>query len=362
MMNQVSTGEFATISQRSVASYLKTLVDFEPVGNADQVQAQRDLHAFFVQLYANLYAQPERFGLPLQPDDSIGENEPNPKDKKQLVKRLLDKPRRIIESGLDFLRLAGFQGSLESQALVIEQYPALFKESGINKKFLPGLEETGLSISLAGERAVFSSERFPKMLPALQLLARGCAAYSDERMCKFQFAACDFRALNGCEPQAQDLYRFFEGFEHTRLVELHTYFTSRNYKALVEVYAPWMWTVKYQGNRKIKASPLFEVMYDDRHARRLRMQIKCASTARLIPWLPGQPQLLQEDFAHRVNRCVDDGWCRNQKTLGPTPFEYQGESITICWYVNPDIRRIDENTVELIRQYEQMHAGLPVDN
>ena len=68
------------------------------------------LHAFFTEFYDALYARPELFGLPLSEDTFIGENEPDPKEKKQIVKRQLDKPRGSIMAGLDFFQLAGSQG------------------------------------------------------------------------------------------------------------------------------------------------------------------------------------------------------------------------------------------------------------
>jgi len=110
----------------------------------------------------------------------------------------------------------------------------------------------------------------------------------------------------------------------------------------------------------VKATPLFQIEYDDRHARPLRMQIKCASTQRIIELLPRQSQMLQDDFIRKANICRGDecGWCRNQKTLGPSMVEYNGEWKELCWYTFPDIHEFNEDTVELIQQYEQMHARL----
>jgi hypothetical protein len=202
------------------------------------------------------------------------------------------------------------------------------------------------------------------MLPALQALARSCAAYREQEMGKFLFVSCDFRALDGYAPQALDFYRAFKGFEHQLVTELHAYFTSRNYKTEMDIRVPFAWVVKYQGDRKIKSTPLFQIEYDDRHARPLGMQIKCVSTARLVEIVSKQPQLLQDDFERRVLNCRGDdcGWCRNQKTLGPVDMEFRGELRTVCWYTNPDLRKFDEHTVELIRQYEQMHAQLAPGN
>src|SRR5512138_2310970 len=77
-----------------------------------------ELNTFFDDLYETLYSDPERFGLPLSADICIGEDEPDPKEKKQAVKRQLDKPRGMIMAGLDFLQRAGAQGRLNGAALL----------------------------------------------------------------------------------------------------------------------------------------------------------------------------------------------------------------------------------------------------
>jgi hypothetical protein len=136
--------------------------------------------------------------------------------------------------------------------------------------------------------------------------------------------------------------------------------SAKNYKALGEAAGPAAWSVKYQGDRKIKATPLFQVEYDDRYARPLRMLIKCASTQRIAELLPRQPQSLQDDFMRRANvrRKDECNWCRNQKTLGPSEVQYKAEWRTLCWYSNPDMHKLEDETVELIQQYERMHAEL----
>jgi hypothetical protein len=364
LANQAVHEAYANNSQRAVASYIKLLSPFKYIAAEGEhpvrEQEQFDLHAFFQALYSSLYAQPEQFGLPVRPDASIAEDEPNVKDKKQEVKRLLDKPRAMLAAGVDFLMQAGTQSSMDGEALQLGNYPAILEQSKVGKKFLAGLESTGLSIALAGDRAVLTSSRFTAMMPALQALAKSCLAYRERMMGKFLFASCDFRALGGYVPQAMDLYRAFDGFEGQLVADLHAYFSDRNYKTEMAVYVPFAWVVKYQGDRKIKATPLFQIEYDDRYAHPLSMQIKCVSTARLAEIMPNQPQFLQDDFARRVTTCRGDacGWCRNQKTLGPTLMEIRGAPRSVCWYTNPDVRKFDERTIELIQQYEQMHALL----
>jgi hypothetical protein len=355
---------FANISQRALSSYQKSLANFKVVAVEDEngvgEQPQRALYAFFSALYTALFAQADLFGLPTGPDAAIAENEPNEKDKKQAVKKLLNKPRDMIASGLDFLLLAGSQGKLDAQTLVLDGYSGLVKQSKIGKKFLAGLRSIGLEISVAKDSGVLAHPGFAGMMPALQALAKACAGYDPAAVGKFLFASCDFRALHGYKPQAQDLYHVFAGDDYARAVELHAYFSARNYKTEIGIGGTFAWTVKYQGDRKIKATPLFQIEYEERYARPQRMQIKCASTARIADLLPKQPQFLQDDFHRRANICRGDecGWCRNNKTLGPAVVAYNGDFKTLCWYTNPDIRVFDEHTVELIEQYERMHAEL----
>jgi hypothetical protein len=355
---------YANISQRAVSSYQKTLVDFKAWKGGEESgpseAEQHALHDFFACLYTRLFEQPEFFGLPTGPDTSIAEDEPNSKDKKQEVKRLLEKPRGMIEAGLNFLMLAGADGKLEGADLVLEDCAGLVKRSKIHKKFLKGMENSGLLLHPRGDAVMLVNEQFAGMMPALKALAKACTAYDEERVGRFLFAGCDFRALHGATPQAVDLFRFFDGENYTRVLQLHTYFAARNYKTEVGIGGPFAWTIKYQGDRKIKGTPLFQVEYEERYARPLRMMIKCASTERIASLLPQQPQFLQDDFIQRANRCNGDkcGWCRNNKTLGPSVVAYQGDFLTLCWYSNPDVHGIDGDTVELIEQYEQMHAAL----
>lgn len=353
---------YANISQRAASSYLKSLAPlFEVPENGNEMARSRgELHAFFVSLYHEIFNRPEQFGLPQGEDLSVGEHEPDQKEKKQQVKRLLDKPKAMIAAGLEFLMQAGLHGNLEGEALVLSRYSEVVKQCKAGGKFLKGFESVGLLIAISNDTAQLQNVKFPHMLPALQTLASACAAFDSDRLGRFQFARCDFRALQGYQPQALDLYQVLEGDEQSKILALHEYFGARGFKALAEAAGPAAWSVKYQGDRKIKATPLFQVDYDDRYARPLRLQIKCVSTQRIAELLPRQPQALQDDFMRRANVCRKDecNWCRNQKTLGPSDVFYKGEWRTLCWYSTPDIHELNAETVEIIEQYEQMHAKL----
>lgn len=360
--------KFENISQRAAYAYLQAQAELR-VGQAQAfglqqmtawAEQQGALYAFFKDLYVSLYTDPGRFGLPLSADLSLAENEPNAKDKKQQVKKLLDKPRAMIDAGLNFLMLAGVKGVLEGQALHLDGYQEIVKQSKIGKKFLEALAAEGLLISATNGGCSITHARFPQMMPALKSFATRCAAFENERLGKIQFARCDQAAGVDEIPSALDLYRAFEGDEYDRLLRLHAYFTGRGYQHEVEAWNASGWVVKYQGSRKVKSTPLFEVGFDDRYTRPLRVQIKCASTGRIAGLLAGQSQALQDDFMSRVYPCQGNkcGWCRNNKTLGPTTFIRNGEPVTVCWYSNGDVKVFDDRMEALIMEYEQMHTRL----
>jgi hypothetical protein len=352
---------YGNISQRAVSSYIKTLAD-PSLTDEQTSRSQIDLHAFFKGLYRNLFEHPELYGLPVNPDTCIVLDEPNEKDKKQAVKLKLNKPRTMISQALDFLMQAGVKGRLEGHNLVLEDIQAAVKQSGIGRKFLAGLESSGL---IGIETGVLSSPQYPEMMAGLQALALGCAGYPGERTGTFHFARCDFRALSpSYEPDVLELYKIFGPEEYARVSRLHEYFSARGYKTSLEIGGVYAWTVKYQGNRKVKATPFFQVSYEERYENSLRTVIKCASTNRIAEFLPQQPRFLWDDFMTRVYSCKGDecGWCRNQKSLGPSEIEYNGETRKVCWFSNGDIRVLDEPAVELIQQYDRMHDLLLPEN
>ncbi len=344
---------YTSISQRASASFRKTLVKTPPQG-----AAQNDLHAFFRGFYDALFFHPEAFGLPLGPDLAVAPDEANEKERKQEVMQKIKKPRTMILQGLDFLRLAGLEGRLDGAELLHEDFPALCKTSGIARKFLGGLQGCGLEIHVAGPCASLSSKQFPEMFAGLRALARAC---DSEHLGSFHFARCDFRAGEpGYEADLQELFEVFEPREMALASQLNELFSAKGYKTSLESHGPHQWVLKYQGSRKAKATPFFQIEYEERYSDPLRLTLKCASTNRIAPLLAGQPANLQADFARRVFRCNGDkcNWCRNQKSLGPSTLTIDGEERTVCWFSNGNIRERDEGVVELVRQYADLHDQL----
>ncbi len=356
-------GIYPTISHRVAAGYLKFLVNVIPgaaLAEEDQ-RARQDLHDFFKAFYESLYQQPDLFGLPLRQDNYIQEDEPHEKEKKQEVAASLKSPKEQVARGLDFLIGAGLEGQWMGDSLVLAQGSQLVKQTRIARKFLKGLEIAGLVLALENERMTLQNRQFPAMLPALQALAQACAQYPRQQEVRFYFARCDFRALKpGYGPEAMDLYRETAGADLARLTALHEYFTTLGYHTTCGVSEPFFWIVQYQGDRKIKSTPLLQVEYHDRYRNPLRVHIKSASTGRLAPLLPLQSRALQDDFMRRVYPCRGDecGWCRNNKTLGPSTLQYRGEEKVVCWFSESDVHNFDDRSVELIEEYAQMHAEL----
>jgi len=349
-------GTFPTISHRVAAGYLKFLVKY-PSGAAQG--EEEDLYGFFKAFYENLYRQPDLFGLPLKEDDCIEEGEPHEKEKKQEVTARLKSPKELVARGLDFLIGAGLEGHLVGDSLVLDSGSQLIKQTKVGRKFLHALESAGLAVVPDNDRITLHNSQFPAMMPALQSLANACTRYPRQQEVHFYFARCDFRALQpGYLPEAMDLYRESAGEDLARLTTLHEYFTGLGYHTICGVSEPFFWIVQYQGDRKVKSTPLLQVEYQDRYRDPLRVCIKCASTGRIAALLPRQSQALQEDFMRRAIRCSECGWCRNNKNLGPTVVEYKGEDKTLCWYSFPEVRGFDDRSVGLIQEYARMHAEL----
>ena len=251
---------FDSITQRVVNSYARALAG----GPEGADEAQRDLHIFFKALYAALYAGPARFGLPEPADDCIDGTEENRTKKLAEMNRKMQKPREQIQAGLDFLMQFGQQGIVGADpatgapVLLLDgaEYQALLKNTKIKKPFLSGLAEVGVEVAAGGEPgagAVMRSPRFPAMLPALKNLAAACARAAEANVGKFNFARCDFQALDEhYTPSALELYRIFTPEQYQRAAQLHAYFTGQNYKPIVRIQDMHTWLVQYQGKRQIK--------------------------------------------------------------------------------------------------------------
>ena len=358
---------FGSISQRAAYAYRVSLMAFTPVvpqGQPDELaRSERDLHAFMKGLYSAWYETPEQFGLPLDEDASEAGDEPDPKEWKQVVRRKQSRPQQMLAGGIDFLMGIGQTGRITGTTLLLDRadYSVLLKNNKIKKPFLKGLEQAGLMVTEQGETAQFSSPAYPAMMPALKALAEACTRCEPPNLQRFHFARCDFRTLNGLfGPDALELYPIMGPTDSELVTRLHHFLAELNYKPIYGIHDVHAWEVQYQGPRAIKASPFLRVQYSERHRNPLQVEVKCASTNRIIPLIYQQPRFLQEDFARRVNPCGGSkcNWCKKHKGLGPSEFTFDGQTRTICWYHNPDIDEFNEDALRVIEQYALMHEEL----
>ena len=44
--------------------------------------------------------------------------------------------------------------------------------------------------------------------------------------------------------------------------------------------------------------------------------------------------------------------------MGPSVLQFNDQERIVCWYVNPGIREINSDAIELIKEYEQLHMQL----
>jgi hypothetical protein len=370
-------GSFENISQRAICSYIRQVAELilvVPEGLTPQQEqameaSERDLHAFFQAFYQRMFDAPAEFGLPTTPDDCITGEEKNGTEKKAEMNRKLEKPRDMIRAGIEFLMLAGQKGRLaedgcisgRSLALDLSEYSGFVQKSKNKKQFFKGFPGAGLEMTESGETLTLTCPRFPAMFLALKTLAEACAQSPDPRLARYNFGRCDFRALDPhFHLSALDLFRVFNLPDYERAARLDAYFSERGYKPIFQIYENFGWEVQYQGKRSAKGSPLLRIEYSERFKIPLRVNIKCASSDRLLPLLPQQPRFLQEDFSRRVFNCGGDscGWCKSRKNLGPSVYEFDGVQRTICWFSNQDMAELNDDTEQLIHQYAEMHEAL----
>jgi hypothetical protein len=224
------------------------------------------------------------------------------------------------------------------------------------------MQSVGLNVSEQADGVLIGNATYPHMMPALQALAQACAQRDDQRLAVLLFARVDSRALDaGFEPDLLDMLQTaLTSAEYDCAVELHNTLTGMEYQASLEVAGPHNWRVQYQGNRAVKSTAFFEYEYDERDKRPLRTTVKCAATNRLVPLLPDQSAQLQQDFFQHAHSCAAPkcSWCKTRKSLNPSVLEVDGEKRTICWWMQRHFAELDDEAVDLVKQYVQLHEAL----
>ena len=362
-------GKFASISQRVASTYRRMLTDFCPVipeGLLPEQQeaalaSQRDLHAFFTDLYASMYADPALFGLPLAEDTYAISDHGKEGINKTDVKRILDRPRKQIDEGLGLLRALAVNGRVDGDVLVAApDDPALaYLKKKQGRAWVSGLAAAGLDLVDTAGAYILRSERFPRMMLALKALAQASTRCKDANLGQVFFARCDFQALKDhFKPDPVDLFRILRPEDTAWAVEQHAFFTTRGYQPQVTLNCLWQWQIKYQGKRSIKGTPLFEIDFDERLLHQMRAQIKCAAAFRIAPLVEKHSPALQEDFTRRTFKCLNCHWCDTRPHLGPVEITLGGETRKVCWYVPGDLNEFTQESAALVKEYALLHEEL----
>jgi hypothetical protein len=333
-------------------------------GEPNEMQAsQQDLDAFFRAFYQCAYDRPETFGLPTSEDVCVKQGDS--KEQKQAVTRAVKKARDKMMTAVDYLYYVGQHGRRAARGLLVSQddYASFFAKSPrVKRKLVQGMQSVGLTVSEQADGILIGNTTYPRMMQALVALARACAQREDQRLAALLFARCDFRALDAdFEPHLLDMLQTaLAPTEFDHAVELHKILTGMDYRASLEISGAHNWRVQYQGKRAIKSAPFFEYEYDEREKRPLRTTVKCAATNRLVPLLPDQPAPLQQDFFRHAHSCGAPkcSWCKTRKSLNPSVLEVDGDKRTICWWMQRRFDKLDDQAVDMVKQYALLHEGL----
>jgi len=350
---------YTSLEQRVAATFYYGFFPIEPV-DASQV----DLQSFFTILSRELYENTDRFGIKFQVDEFCIEQEANGKDHKQALNRKISKSQPLIRQTLEVLQYLAANGTIVDDRLVMEMDDFLAEryQSPRLRFFFAAMAELGFHLIDGGELVTFHSETTSAMLPALQALARACATHEDRQIGAFNFWHCDLRALDtpNYVPPVEDLLSLFMEEDIPRLMELHRYFIDRGFHTITTIYNPTNWNINYQGRQKVKPTPLYKVTFEDRYINPLHVYIKPATMSSLIPLLPQQSLALQEDYFARAVDCrgAECGHCKNLKSVGPILLNVKGESRTVCRYVDNSVYPFTNESIPLIKEYEQMHEQL----
>ena len=138
------------------------------------------------------------------------------------------------------------------------------------------MSQAGLKVRENGGEATVGGTLYPRMMPALKELAGSCGRNPEAGLAAFNFARCDFQALQpDFRPDVLSLLGFFSGKNHERALRLHEFLLDSGYQPLCRASNMHEWEIHYQGPRKIKSTPLLVITYSERHKDPLQVHLKC---------------------------------------------------------------------------------------
>lgn len=349
---------YDSISQRAVDTYRRALLPFDSAARDARTVSRRQLHSFFVTLYDFMYENPEQFGMSVTDDDCL-ENDVAGGDHSSAVLRKLNQQRKKITATIELLRSAGESGRLEGDSLLIpvaEHREMVASTPRVLAKCMAGLAEIGLLVAERDDGVIVEHSRYPKMMAALSEFACAQKARQGSKLGHIYLARCDFNSLDAnYEPGVEGVFSYFDPETRDQATALHEFMLETGHTADLAHDKIYEWELDYQGPRKIKSTQLVRVRYDDRYRDSGLVYVLCAASARLVPYFDEQPEPVQDDFRERIHECDPNcNWCEDKKGLEPAEFEGR----TICWFTSNRPHAIDDESMQLVRDYVRWHGAL----
>lgn len=206
--------------------------------SASSERAERDLYGFIRDLYADVYASPDAYGVPNFPfypaliKETVGDTE--------VFRKAVLSVRRILCDGIiDFLLQLGLMGHVDGREMTVEraEYERLLEAKQKKCKslvFLRALDERlGLHPECT-EQVTFKNIKYPAMFQGLSLLGKACA--SDKKYGEYIFRRCDFRGIApGYAPELGDALQIIPGPGRADIQAADALLASRGFKREIMV-------------------------------------------------------------------------------------------------------------------------------
>jgi hypothetical protein len=322
----------------SLAPFVEVIPDGWPAARRDALLAgERALHAFFADLYADLYQQPAAYGLAETPD-LVYEDHEWAKERPEVNRAKARNAHAIkaLEALFDLVGLAQWDGDrltvsrAAAEALLADLRPKSISRPRL-KALWQALGRQGLTISW-GEALVISSQP-PELLLALQALCAQVTAAS-RALRLFAFLRCDLRALQpdyapglplvlsvlppDTRPQAEAL------IGHLAAAGYRQEFAPNSYPAA-------SWALLFSGNERLKAGPLARLGFSYEYRRRFFAELHCANPRYLAPLAVARGPEYAAWFSSQWHQeCTGCGYCQRFSEPGPLVVELAGRKRALC--------------------------------
>jgi hypothetical protein len=341
----------------SLLPFVKVIPDgLSDSESADLADGEKQLYAFFKQLYASLYQNPGNFHMEETPDLFFNDGEWY-KDRPDMT-RAKGKNAHVVKA-LEVLFEIGHRAVIENGHWVISavDYANIFDEIRPNsisrpkvKGFLADLQKFGLIIVSEKDTIHIQSTQFPKLLFAMKAMCQYRNA--DERALRFfAFYRCDYQAVQGSyRPDLSLVLDILTQDALEKAERIISFMQESGYTIELQMggYPSAAWVVKFNGSKIFKASSFFFFGFSIEYLNMFYLELHCMNPQYLIPLVYQKGDEYTGWFDRTWTRdCDDCGFCKDKfKNPGPYAFEYHGKTRGLChqcWMKarNPSKEQVD---------------------